>query len=112
MLAATQRRCETVWRDWGHCVGDWYTALLQLGRKHTTVNMYTDTHRHRHTHRHRRTHTDAQAQNVSQRPHTQIENLQTNLFMQVHDHGSLLLLRRMMLLLMKMVMVVVSSRVQ
>lgn len=70
MLATTQRCCETVWRDWGHCVGDWYTGLLQL-------------------------------------------------FMQVHDHGSLLLLRCVMLLLMMMmvmmmmgVVVVVSSRVQ
>lgn len=64
MLTAAQRRCEAVRRDWGHCVGDWYTALLEL-------------------------------------------------FMQVHDHGSLLLLRCMMLLLMMMVMVVVvSSRVQ
>lgn len=62
MLAATQRRCKTVWRHWGHCVGDWYTPLLQL-------------------------------------------------FMQVHDHGSLLLLRHMMLLLLMMV-VVVSSRMQ
>lgn len=55
-----------MWRDWGHCVGDWYTGLLQL-------------------------------------------------FVQVHDHGSLLLLCRMMLWLMMMVLVmvvVVSSRMQ
>lgn len=64
MLAATQRCCETVWRDWGHCVGDWYTALLQL-------------------------------------------------FMQVHDHGSLLLRCRVMLLrVMMMKVVMVSGRVQ
>lgn len=63
MLTATQRCCETVRRDRGHCVGDWYTALLQL-------------------------------------------------FMQVHDHGSLLLLRCMVLLLMMEVMMVVSGWMQ
>lgn len=30
MLTTTQRRCKTVRRDWGHCVGDWNTSLLQL----------------------------------------------------------------------------------
>lgn len=64
VLAATQRRCQTVWRDRGHSVGDRYAALLQL-------------------------------------------------FVQIHDHGSLLRLWCMMLLRMMMVEVmVVSSRVQ
>lgn len=63
MLTATQRCCETVSRDWGHRVGDRYSALLQL-------------------------------------------------FMQIHNHGSLLLLRCMMLLLMMVVVMVVSGRVQ
>lgn len=44
MLTATQRRCEAVRRDWGHCVGDWYTALLQLERHHTIVKATSHTH--------------------------------------------------------------------
>lgn len=30
VLTATQRCCQAVWRDRGHCVGDGYVALLQL----------------------------------------------------------------------------------
>lgn len=34
VLTTTQRCCKTVRWDWGHSVGNWYTALLQLRRNH------------------------------------------------------------------------------
>lgn len=45
MLTTTQRRWEAVWRDWGHRVGDWDAALLQLRRINIAVNQRPRTRR-------------------------------------------------------------------